>query len=173
MMANYYTHPYIIFKHHNFTDVKTCANEFNVGLKLEKTGNLTHIKATLEIDGYAALITFINMKDSEKYTFEFLFRDGPAKAQSGSGAVVFDLDLKNFACDTSIKSNKRCFRREGKEFSFKGIMEKECIRIGADLNYVDNHLDYECDDSDEEPEMSPEVSGKLTCSTIDKSYVIE
>jgi hypothetical protein len=173
MMANYYTHPYIIFKHHNFTDVKTCANEFNVGLNLEKTGNLTHIKVTLEIDGYAALITFINMKDSEKYTFECVYRDGPPKAQSGSGAVIFDLDLKNFVCATSIKSNKREFRREGGEFSIKDIVEKECVRIKADLNYVDNHLDYEFDDSDEEPEMSPEVSGKFTCSTIDKSYTIE
>jgi hypothetical protein len=173
MMANYYTHPTIIFKHHNFIDVKTCPNEFSVSLKLEKNDNLRHIKATLEIDGYAVLITFINMKNSEKYTFECVYRDGPPKAQSGSGAVIFDLDLKNFVCATSIKSNKREFRREGGEFSIKDIVEKECVRIKADLNYVDNHLDYEFDDSDEEPEMSPEVSGKFTCSTIDKSYTIE
>jgi hypothetical protein len=168
-MSNYYTHPSIIFKHHNFIDVKTCANEFSVGLKLEKTSNLTHIKSTLEIDDYAALITFINVKDSEKYTFECVYRDGPPKAESGSGTVVFDLDLKNFVCATSIKSNKRCFRREGKEISFKNIMEKECVRIKLDLNYLDN----ECDGSDDEEQMSPAVSGKLTYSTIDKSYVIE
>jgi hypothetical protein len=36
-------------------------------------------------------------------------------------------------------------------------MEKECVRIETDLNYLDNHLDY-----DEESVMSPEVGIQLS-----------
>jgi hypothetical protein len=171
-MSNYLAHPHIVFRYHNFIDPKNCALDFDVALRLESVGNLSHIKTSLEIDGKVAVTTFITMKDAEKFTFEFLYRNAPPSLKSGSGAVVFDLDLKKFVCVTHIKSNMTIFDRDGKEFSFKDIAEKESVRIGADLHYVDNHDDFPDSDSDDDPPMSPEVSGVFTCTSTIKPHIL-